>query len=256
MVSVRLTRRMSASLAASLAACTVTAAIVAVPAASEASPQPNRSPQLTVRVATPDPNTGAVRIRVRGVDADSPRLRLRFQQVTGKGSVSLRFTRSTTSTGAFTYTPSTEARHAAAADDAGPSLTTDSFRVSFSDGEGGRTRTTVSVPVVPQNAVPTVGPSVGSPNPATGVVTGSIGAADTDGDALGYEVTTIAANGSVGVNPDGTFIYTPTAAARHAAAAPGATAADTTDTFTVTVTDGYGGTVEAPVAVPIAPAAT
>ena len=48
--------------------------------------------------------------------------------------------------------------------------------------------------------------------------------------------------GTVVVNPDGTWTYTPTTTSRHNAAATGASAADKTDTFTITVSDGHGGT--------------
>jgi VCBS repeat-containing protein len=45
------------------------------------------------------------------------------------------------------------------------------------------------------------------------------------------------------------FTYTPTAAARQAAAAQGATSADQSDTFTVVVSDGFGGSVSVPISV-------
>jgi hypothetical protein len=50
------------------------------------------------------------------------------------------------------------------------------------------------------------------------------------------------------------FTYTPTAAARQAAAAPGATPSDKTDTFTVVVSDGFGGSVSVAIDVVIAAA--
>ena len=43
------------------------------------------------------------------------------------------------------------------------------------------------------------------------------------------------------VNANGTFTYTPTAAARHAASAVNAPSTVTTDSFTVTVSDGRRG---------------
>jgi large repetitive protein len=49
-----------------------------------------------------------------------------------------------------------------------------------------------------------------------------------------------------------TFTYTPTAAARIAASAPNASTAVRTDTFTVTVDDGHGGTAVVPVKLTIA----
>ena len=92
-----------------------------------------------------------------------------------------------------------------------------------------------------------------SPNARTGKVTGNIAADDPDGDRLTYTGMTTA-KGVVTVNSRGSFTYTPTAAARHAAAATGATDADKTDTFVVTVSDGNGGVAEVPITAAIWPA--
>lgn len=61
-----------------------------------------------------------------------------------------------------------------------------------------------------------------------GVVNGHVTGADPDGDTLTYSVRRSPKNGSVVVNSDGTFTYTPDAAVR---------ASGGVDTFTVTVTD-------------------
>jgi VCBS repeat-containing protein len=58
----------------------------------------------------------------------------------------------------------------------------------------------------------------------------------------------------VTVNTNGTFTYTPTTTARHAASATDATTADKQDTFTVTVSDGRGGQATVVVTVQILPA--
>ncbi len=82
--------------------------------------------------------------------------------------------------------------------------------------------------------------------------TGKITATDADGDTLTYSlvdptthasVTTTTDGGSVTLNADGSFTYTITKDKSyfHAAAKVGASAADTTDTFTVAVSDGLGG---------------
>ena len=63
---------------------------------------------------------------------------------------------------------------------------------------------------------------------------------DADGDTLTYSGTADSAKGHLTVNPDGTFTYTPTAAARHAAATGSET--DLQDGFTITVNDAHGGT--------------
>jgi YVTN family beta-propeller protein/VCBS repeat-containing protein len=100
------------------------------------------------------------------------------------------------------------------------------------------------VSLVPDNTNPVKGePIVGDPNVITGVVTGNVGVTDADDDVLTYTVVSGTRNGTVVVNPNGDFTYTPTAAARHAAAVPNAPDTATTDTFIVTVEDGRRGIV-------------
>lgn len=111
---------------------------------------------------------------------------------------------------------------------------------------------TVSVPVSIVNAAPVAGtPVVGLPDPASGLVTGQVMATDADGDTLTYSAVAATARGSaVSINPlTGAYTYTPSLAARNAAAAAYAS----TETFTVTVIDGYGGSLAVPVAVPVLP---
>ena len=78
-------------------------------------------------------------------------------------------------------------------------------------------------------------------------------AVDTDRDTLSYG-TSSPTNGTVVMDSRGHFTYTPTAPARHAAAASNAPAAAKTDTFTVTVDDNQGGVATAVVTVRISPA--
>jgi hypothetical protein len=90
-------------------------------------------------------------------------------------------------------------------------------------------------------------------------VTGLLTSVDSNNDPLKYRVSAWPTKGSVTwtfvtVNNvvDTTrmfFTYTPTAAARQAAAAPGATPSDKSDTFTVVVSDGFGGSVSVPIGV-------
>lgn len=87
----------------------------------------------------------------------------------------------------------------------------------------------VPVTVTPVNHAPiTVSLTVGTPDPVTGDVTGTVVFTDSDGDPLGY---TVAARppGSVRVGADGNFVHTPTAEARHNAAKVGADTSASTD---------------------------
>ena len=92
--------------------------------------------------------------------------------------------------------------------------------------------------------------TVGDPDPVTGVVVGKINATDPE-DPLSYTVTTAPTNGDVTIDGAGVFTYTPTAAARRAAAA---SLGPDIDGFIVTVGDGHGGQVVSMVTVDIAPA--
>jgi len=114
----------------------------------------------------------------------------------------------------------------------------------------------IFVPVGPVNTAPTgTTPTVGTPDPASGSITGTVSATDKDGDTLTYSAPATTSKGSVVIDAStGAFTYMPTVAARENAAKAGATAADKSDTFTVTVTDGYGGSTTVAVPVSISPA--
>ena len=88
---------------------------------------------------------------------------------------------------------------------------------------------------------------VGPRNPTTGVVNGNLRGTDPDGDPLTYTLSSAPAKGTVVLTATGAFTYTPTATARQAANAPGASPTDQSDAFTVTISDGYGGVTSVPV---------
>ena len=207
----------------------------------------NKPPRVAVKIGKASAETGRVMIRVTASDAHFKKLRIILPESTPKGSIARATRRDGAASGSFTYTPNAAARHAAASDQATPADTTDSFTVTVTDGYGGTTEVPVSVPISPQNSPPVAGtPSVGSPDPTTGVVTGQVNADDADGDPLTYEVVTPPTKGTVAVDADGAFTYTPTAAAPQSR---GATDPQT-DTFTITITDGYGGAIDVPVNLP------
>src|SRR6185437_6487657 len=67
--------------------------------------------------------------------------------------------------------------------------------------------------------VATAQPTVGSPDLGNGTVIGDINISDPDRDTLSYAAGTVPTKGSVSFNTaTGTYIYTPTQAARDAAA--------------------------------------
>jgi len=89
---------------------------------------------------------------------------------------------------------------------------------------------------------------------STGVVMGNVGAVDPDVDVLVYSVGTLTTTkGTVSVSADGSFVYVPTAGARHAAAEVGGPVSAGSDSFVVEVSDGYGGVAQIAVQVAVSP---
>ncbi|WP_265947901.1 retention module-containing protein [Dechloromonas sp. A34] len=191
-----------------------------------------------------DPTTGNYNVttpedtpvsgQVVGADADGDLLTY------AKGSDPANGTVSVNADGTWTYTP-------------GPNYNgSDSFTVSIADGHGGSATSTVFVGVTPVNDGPTPA-DPGNPafDPATGnynvttpedtPVSGQVVGTDADGDALTYAKSSDPTNGTVTVNADGTWTYTPGANYNGS------------DSFTVSIADGHGGSTTSTVFIGVTP---
>ncbi|MBP6675139.1 MAG: tandem-95 repeat protein, partial [Vitreoscilla sp.] len=129
---------------------------------------------------------------------------------------------------------------------------TDTFTYTVSDGQGGSATATVTVTVAPVNDAPKFDdPTNPTFDPATGnyavttpedtPVSGQVKGSDVDGDPLTYAKAADPAHGTVAVNPDGTWTYTP------------GPSYNGSDVFTVTVSDGHGGTATSTITIGITP---
>ncbi|MFS0838243.1 Ig-like domain-containing protein [Paenibacillus sp. 1P03SA] len=144
------------------------------------------------------------------------------------GTLPVNGTAVVTADGTYTYTPDPDFNGI------------DTFTVTVSDGSGGTATATVTVNVAPVNDVP-VTSDLALTTPEDTAAAGQITAADADGDALTFTLRTQPTNGSVVLNADGTFTYTPIPDFNG------------TDSFTVGVDDGNGGTAVANVTVTVTP---
>ncbi|WP_185975952.1 Ig-like domain-containing protein [Mycolicibacterium sp. 018/SC-01/001] len=212
---------------------TVTIPVTILPALTNAAPT-NGSASAT----NPD-NDGRVAGTVIATDPDRDPLTYELGATTPlRGSVIV------DGDGTFTYTPTADARHTASATNAPTAVTQDYFTVAVSDGRGGSLVVPVTVTISPKNSAPSADYSVGQPDPVTGAVTGQITSTDPDGDTRTYSgAIRSVKGGGVQINADGTFIYTPTTEMRTAAADPGATEEDRTDSLLAVVDDGHLGGV-------------
>ncbi|WP_206018233.1 Ig-like domain-containing protein, partial [Pseudoalteromonas sp. Z9A5] len=106
---------------------------------------------------------------------------------------------------------------------------TTSIVYQASDGEGGLSSATLTITVIGTNSSPESIPENKTTNEDT-PVSGQVIASDAEGDILTFTVDIDPINGSVSINTDGTYLYTPN---EHF---------NGTDTFTVKIDDGNGGT--------------
>jgi YVTN family beta-propeller protein/VCBS repeat-containing protein len=151
------------------------------------------------------------------------------------------------SAGDYTYTPSTTAQEAASV--GGP--TADSFTVTATNGTYTSAAGTISVPITAISDTPTVPVSASQSTNAAGVVTGTLTATDPAGKTLTYNATSNPADGTVTVTTAGVYSYTPTTLAQEQASVGGAS----TDSFTVTATNGTYTSAAGTISVPITPVA-
>ncbi|WP_323816563.1 Ig-like domain-containing protein, partial [Cellvibrio sp. NN19] len=95
---------------------------------------------------------------------------------------------------------------------------------------GGTTTSTVTIGVTPVNDAPVSADQTLTTDEDV-ALPGQIVATDVDGDTLSYAITSSATNGTVSLNAaTGAFVYTPNANYNGS------------DAFTVTISDGNGGT--------------
>ena len=88
--------------------------------------------------------------------------------------------------GTWTYTPTDEARHAAAASDATEDELTDSFTITVDDGRGGTLSIPVSVDIEPSNVAPTFEVDVGDPDLEGKITYTVVNPADAEDDTVTY----------------------------------------------------------------------
>lgn len=225
---------------------TATASVtVAVPA--DPNEDPVRNPNSLPQVGAPDPLTGVVTGSVAGIVTDPDGDPIRYSSADPLVTVDA-------STGAFTFTPTPDVRHQAAFPGASP---TRPVVISVSDGRGGSVDVAFEVGISSTNQTPMATGQLPSfvVDPVSGSVAGSLAGTVTDGDGdplvFGSSTGLSTKGGTVVVTESGGFVYTPTAPSLYDASDPNASDDATSDTFTVTVTDGVGQPTSVTVVVPI-----
>ncbi|HEY1026178.1 MAG TPA: tandem-95 repeat protein, partial [Pseudomonas sp.] len=158
-------------------------------------------------------------------DVDGDKLTYVIQSGVAHGSILLN-----TATGAYTYTPNKDYNG------------TDSFTIRVYDPKGGYADSVVTVTINPVNDAPTASPSSISTDEDT-AVNGSVVGQDADGDTLTYSIVSgdEPKHGTVVMNANGTYTYQP------------GKDFNGSDSFTVTIDDGNGGTTTSVVTVTVNP---
>ena len=210
---------------------------IAIVATLVASPASHAGSKPHVVAGTPDPATGAVQLQI-------------IPPLASTGGVPALVTASQPAHGAvtragddaFTYTPTVAARHQAASDGASRADRTDTFTLTV-EGPHGAIHLPVTAPIIGADRPPVVAhPPTLHVSEGRGGRGGLFAVSDPDMDKVTFTLARQPHLGTVAVNAQtGAFVYTPRAGAQvpHGAV----------DSFTVTVADGHGGSVRAPVAV-------
>ncbi|WP_422003463.1 beta strand repeat-containing protein [Roseovarius mucosus] len=170
--------------------------------------------QADAAISTGEDQAISGTVTATDVDGDSLSFALASGGAPANGSVTV------SANGGYTYTPDADFNG------------TDAFTVSVTDGNGGTDTVVVSVTVNAVNDAPVAQADAAISTGEDQAISGTVTATDVDGDSLSFALATggAPANGSVTVSANGGYTYTPDADFNG------------TDAFTVSVTDGNGGT--------------
>ena len=183
---------------------------------------PNTAPLATGTSLTTGEDTPASG-SVTATDAENDPITFSLVAQAGNGTAAVN------GDGTFTYTPN--------ADYSG----SDSFTVVASDASASSNVVTVSVTVTPVNDAPVTTDGALTVAEDSSANAGTVSGTDIEGDALTFALASGPANGSVTVNADGTFSYTPNANFNG------------TDSFTFTANDGTVDSAPATVTITVTP---
>ncbi len=187
----------------------------------------NHDPTISsVSATTPNSTTGVSKITAVTSDPDGDTLTVTAAADNGRGTVTAN------PDGSWTFTPTDDARHVAATTGLAGLLApkTETITVTADDGKGGTTSKSVTVDIVSKNTAPT-GSMSSSVTKTLGTYYGSVNASDADGDSLSYSGGGLVSKGTATVTGS-SWSFTP----YNLFLSSGS------DTFTVTLDDGHGGT--------------